>query len=330
MTELLYSLFWIWLVTVGAFTVLNNLASVASKKAAYEIVVSNLVDIKRLPKVAEDLFERIFGARHFSWRCLLGSIIASLITVFSLYILRMILVVYINRKISNFEDQYLNFIWQEMRYPFQDSTRLSFAISIVINLMLDYIALLKTRLLIKALTRVRLSPFLALVFIVLDSIISFTLFEGFYLLLYAIVFLSIAGAKFFLSAGDPYGYFRTAEVTILLIFLISPGYPPGAFHSFLTYSHAISISLIVALVPISRASIFFYASIMPSIWLWIFLFAVVVARLVASNYPWMLRALDFEQNPLRTLGCVFAMLLSLLWLLLVSGLMFYFTLIMRL
>ena len=330
MSELLYSLLWIWLVSVGAFTILNNLASVASKKAAYEIVVSKPLEIKRLPKVAEDLFERIFGARHFSWRCFLSSIIASLIAIFSLYILRIILVVYIYRNTSNFEGQYLNFIWQEMRYPFQDTTELSFAISTVLNLMFDYIALLKTRLLIKALTRVRLSLFLGLVFVVLDVIISFTLFEGFYLLLHAAAFLSIAGAKIFLPAGDPYGFIPTLEVIILLIFLISFGYPPGGFHDFLNHSHAISISLIVTLIPITRTSVFFYASVMPSILVWLFLFAAVLSRLIVQVCPWAIRALDFEQNPLTLLGCVFAMLVSLLWLLVVGVLMFYFTVITRL
>jgi hypothetical protein len=116
---------------------------------------------------------------------------------------------------------------------------------------------------------------------------------------------------------------------ILLNFLTSSAYQKGAFYNFLTHSHAILVILGITLVPISLTSVFFYASIMPSIWLWLFLLAAAISRVLAPIHPWAIRALDFEQNSIRTLGYLLAALLSFLWFAFLGGTMIYIATIER-
>jgi hypothetical protein len=330
MTAFLSTVIWIWGITAGAFVFVNSLASAASKKSIYELIVSKSAEINQLPKTAKYLFERIFGPRHFSIRCILSSIIASLLAISLFYILRIILMMYIYKDTAASHD-YFHFVWSELTYPFQVESRISFAVSVVANLMFDYIALLKTRLLIRALTKANLSLVIGLLFLVLDFVFSFALFQSFYLLLYVVAFFVLFGkGSIFLPASDPYSFWSMTEVMILLRSLTYSGYPPGTFYNFLTHSHAIPIILIVTLLPVTLTSVFFYASIMPSVWLWLFLFAVVASRSIAPIFPWAIRALDFEQNPITMVGYVLATMLSLLWVVFSVGLMLFTSLLARL
>jgi len=325
MTELLSSIAWIWGVTAGTFVFLNTVASVASKKAAYEFIISKSIDVPRLPQIALEIFERIFGRKHLSFRCLFTSIIASLVAISLWYIFHAIISVYAQKGTPGFENEYSNLIWDELSYPFLKETSSSFGVSVAVNLFLDYFALLKTRLLIKLLEKTRPSILLGTIFVAFDFVFSFALFQCFYLFLYLVSVTAIfGGGKFFLPAADPYGFYMTIEVFILSTFLLSPTAQKGAFSKFLANSHVVSLTLIVTLVPITITSVFFYASLMPSIWLWLFLLAASLSRVLAPIYPWAIRALDFEHNAIRTLGYLLSILLSLLWLGFIGAVKLYF------
>jgi hypothetical protein len=83
-------------------------------------------------------------------------------------------------------------------------------------------------------------------------------------------------------------------------------YPAGTFYKFLSHSHAVQILVLVAVIPVTLISVFFYASIMPSVWLWLFVLAGLVARGVARVLPSLLYALDFEHKPLTLIGVMLA------------------------
>lgn len=188
--------------------------------------------------------------------------------------------------------------------------------SVAVNLILDYLALLKTRVLIKLLAKTRPSIALGIGFVIFDFIVRFVLFQSFYLVLYIVSLEVIFGGsskRFFLPAADPYGFYMAVEMLIALNFLLSPSYPKGMFFHFLAHYHAPQMMLIVTLVPLTTTSVFFYASLMPSIWLWLFLLAAVISRALIPIYPWAIRALDFEQNSIRTLGYLMATFLSFIW-----------------
>lgn len=330
MTELIPSFVWVWGITAGVFVFLNNLASPASKKSIYQIVTSSSVDLNRLPEVVEGVFERIFGTRHFSIRCFLISLVASVISIAMFYVLRVIIILLAYKNTPGFLDQYLKIIGEEFSYPFYAQVRMSFIISVSINLLLDYLSLLKTRLLIKGIRKANFSMALGLVFAVLDFAIGVVLFQAFYVILYTVaLFINFRGEGIFLPAGDPYVLYPQTYVMIFLNYLTAPGYPSGAAYNFLVHSHVLAVLLLFTFVPLFLTSVFFYASMMPSIWLWLFLFAVLTSRVFAPVYPWAIRAFDFEQNPIRTLGYMVATILSLAWALAWTILPLYQTAILR-
>jgi hypothetical protein len=113
------------------------------------------------------------------------------------------------------------------------------------------------------------------------------------------------------------------EILIMLSFL-TPGHPKGAFVNWITHSHAIPVILLATLLPLYITSVFFYASIMPSIWLWLFLLAGLISRGIAPLYPRALYALNFEQTPLRTIGFILAIFLSLAWVVFLVVVILYF------
>ena len=201
-----------------------------------------------------------------------------------------------------------------MVYPFQQPLIVSFSVSVGFNLVFDFFGLLKTRLMISDLEKGQTIARLGIVLVMFDFAISFLLFQAFYVLLYLVsVFVNFGSGNTFLPAGDPYALLPTIEVMILLFFL-RPIYPAGTFYKFLIKSHAVQILLLATLLPLFLTAVFFYASIAPSIWLWLFLLAAATSRVVAPIAPWAVRALDFEQNPIRTLGYVLATALAVCWL----------------
>jgi hypothetical protein len=191
--------------------------------------------------------------------------------------------------------------------------RASFAISLAINLVLDYFGLLKTRWIIAFLARRRSILSLISIAIVIDLAVSFLVFQTLYLVLYFVSLSMIFGQQMILiPGGDPRSFLPVfSELMILLQYATSPDYPAGATMEFLRHSHIIQIFLAFTFFPVFLTSVFFYASIAPSIWLWLFLFAGMVSRLLASTWPSALEFFNFEQNPLRMLGGLAAVLVLL-------------------
>jgi len=178
-------------------------------------------------------------------------------------------------------------------------------------------ALLKTRLIIKLLTGSRLSVKKSFLLLGIDLLVGMFLFQIFYLIFYvASLYVNFRTTYRLFPGADPYNFLVSFDILIMLMFLTFPSYPAGTFFTFLTHSHAIPLFLITMLIPLFLTSVFFYASMMPSIWLWLFVAAGLASRLLGKIYPQALIVLDFEQNPLRTLGLVLAIALSFIWLML--------------
>jgi hypothetical protein len=81
---------------------------------------------------------------------------------------------------------------------------------------------------------------------------------------------------------------------------------------FLMHSHAIGIILVETFLPLFLISVFFYASVAPSIWLWLFVLAGMISRVIAPIWPFTLYALNFEQAPLKMIGVVASVLVAIL------------------
>src|SRR6202000_2532341 len=83
-------------------------------------------------------------------------------------------------------------------------------------------------------------------------------------------------------------------------------YPPGTATNFLLHSHFLKIVFVVMMAPITLTSVFFYASIAPSIWLWLFVVAGIISRSIGPAWPGLLYVMNFDKAPVAMLGIVAA------------------------
>jgi hypothetical protein len=328
MFSLLAPLLWIAGSTIAIFAVADSYASPALKKQLNDFIRSKSDAVNNLPDIAAALFTRVFGERHFSLRCVLASIVASVLSIFIMYALRLLLKLWVFAGEEDGLHQFIDYLTLEFRYPIMEGVREGFLISFLANLVLDYISLFKTRLIIKFLSRRKFSIIRGGVFLACDFALGFLLFQTFYLGFYFVsAFLTIGKQHVLFPAAEPYSILVMFEVTIALRYLTFPGYPPGTFINFVLHSNAKWVILLITLSPLFITSVFFYASIMPSVWLWVFVIAGLLSRRIAPLYPTVLYALNFEQNPIKMIGilvaasvmlfglAIFGTLFTLIWML---------------
>jgi hypothetical protein len=309
MIGLISPLLWIAGCTFALFAFLDSVASPAISKKLYDYVKLRSGAINTLPQVAANLFEVLFGPKHFSARCFLSSLTASIISISGMYILRTLLLLLAVSPAPSFLES-IHFLLEEIQYPFNEIVRESFFISLFANLIFDYISLFKTRLIIKYLLRKQFSITLGMTFVICDFVFSFFLFQAYYIVFYIVSLYSIfLSQHVVLPAADPKAFFVTMEILILLRFLTYPGYPAGTFYKFVTHSNAIKVILLPTIIPVTLVSVFFYASVMPSLWLWLFVFAGLISQRIAPIFSVVMPVLNFEQKPLRIIGLVLAALI---------------------
>jgi hypothetical protein len=310
--DLIYSSVWLGGIIFAPFVIVESIVSSDIKKRLSEFLKSKAHALDDLPPIAAQLFELVFGKSHFSFRCLGASVVASLFFLTLLYVLRLLLIIAVNNEGTSQYEQVI----EELKYPFVELVRASFAISIVANLVLDYFGLLKTRLIISFLVRKQHSVLRGMFAILADLLFSFIVFQTFYMLFYLVGFIFLFGyGRIILPGGDPRTFGPMFEILILLHFATDHVYPSGTAMHFLTHSHAISVFLFFTFFPIFITSVFFYASIAPSIWLWLFVMAAVISRVIAPLWPVTLHTLNFEQAPIKMIGLVAGIAVAVLWIL---------------
>jgi hypothetical protein len=191
------------------------------------------------------------------------------------------------------------------------------------------VGLLKTRHIVAFLAKRKLSVSIVAAAIV-DLIASFVIFQTLYLFLYfmSLVMIFSEPQTIIMPADDPNTVMLViSEMMILLHNATSPDFPAGATMEFIRQSHILPIFLAFTFVPIFLTSVFYYASIGPSIWLWLFRFAGIVSRLLASTWPTALHFLDFEKAPLTVLGGIAVALFLLFATLILSVYQLWWTLV---
>lgn len=298
----------------GPFIYFNTITSPETKKRLYDYLSSKISFAITLPQIADGLFDAVFGKKHFSVRCVLASLIVSLLSIVTIYVIRVVLLLYfLSQPTATLSDQ-LQYIASELSYPFSTEARLSIAISLLGNSVLDYVGLFKTRIIIFLLRKREIRGIFRIAILILDIISSFLIFQVWFILLYIVSLTTIFGSSHpFIPAGDAFSIFAVVEIMMILRFLTWPGYPPGTAVKFLTNSNAIKIILTLTLVPFTLTSVFFYASILPSVWLWLFIAVSSSARVIGRRYHKYLTQLDFQQNPFRTIGLLIAAIVAGFW-----------------
>lgn len=312
MTELIYSLVWIAGITFGVFASIEGLISKDLKRRLSDFVTRNPSALDDLPSLAGQLFIRIFGSSHFSLRCVAASVIASCSFLTLMYVLRLILVLWTHA--NNSSGEIYQYLMAELKYPFMSEVGGSVVVSLVANLVLDFFGLLKTRLIITFLAKRGGSVWLGCIAAFADLVFSFAIFQAFYLVFYFVGFIvSFTTGHMLLPAGDANSFLPMIALMVLFNFATSHAYPDGTAMHFLAHSHVVFVILAATFFPLFLTSVFFYASIAPSIWLWLFVGASTVSRLVAPFWPSALYALNFEDAPLKMIGLMAAALMVLLW-----------------
>jgi hypothetical protein len=313
-TALIYSAIWIAGITFAPFAFVESIISSDVKKRLSEFLKSNSAALDNLPPIAAKLFARVFGDSHFSFRCLFASVLSSLFFLSLAYILRLLVIVAIHQ--NGGVSDVGHYLLEELKYPFVDGIGMSFFFSLLGNLILDFIGLLKTRLIIGFLVRGKHSMLRSVLAAILDLVFSFLIFQIFYVAFCFVgLVVTFGGQHILLPAADPYSFMPMVELMILFNFATNHVYPSGTALNFLMHSHALGILLAVNFLPVYLTSVFFYASIAPSIWLWLFVQAGIVSRWIAPIWPFTLYALNFEQAPLKMIGLVSGALVAGVWVL---------------
>ena len=254
---------------LGVFELGERFASQRAKDALSRwLLTFDIRKAKALPDGTQELFERIFGERHFSLKCFGRSLAFSLGAI--AFIATLLFLIDAKRffEIENDALATPGFLGFPRWLPWS-------AVWLPWSILIDYVSLFKTRVILAVLTRLR-RQVLAVAIVVVDYVI--------YRLIFAI------GA-------------------ILMFSVIAPVYP--VFHLGWSFYQILKVYMSGFYVSADLLSIFFWSGFAPSLWLWLYVFALFVTRAllrsekIITGLRW---ALDVEKNPFRSIGAVAATL----------------------
>jgi hypothetical protein len=262
---------------LGVFELGERLASQRAKDALSQWLLS--FDVRQagaLPDGTQELFERIFGERHFSVNCFWRSVAFSFGAVTFLGIL--VLLIDPNQVIADLSYGITNGVTKAL---------LPLALWLPWMILIDYISLFKTRVILRILARLRVKG-LTILILLIDY------------LAYTLLFLVGTRATTLVpSTGFIEGIVSSDSWSSILWFSI--GY----------FIMAWSFWLFVTLEDGTVYFVLFWSGFAPSIWTWLYVLALFVTRgLLRSErvVNWLRWFLDVEKNPFRSIGAVAAAL----------------------
>jgi hypothetical protein len=265
----------------GVFKLGERHASQRAKDALSKwLLTFDVKKAKALPDGTQELFERIFGERHFSLKCFVRSAVFSLgaiaflgILVFLIYpkeTLRMI------RNILIFDEE----LQGGIRFY---GDWLPLTLWLPWSILIDYVSLFKTRVILGLLMRLRrVNLMIAVAIVVVDFLIYKLIFTSGYELIVMIID-KIQGDPF--STWFPRGFFAS----IIGLLTVMP-----------FILHEIDLTFIL-----------FWAGLAPSIWMWLYVFTLFITRgLLRSEkvVTWLRWALEVQKTPFQQIGAVAATL----------------------
>jgi hypothetical protein len=259
--------------TFGLFTFIETLSApqVRADFARYLRSTDFAKAVVQLPDDTRALFERVFGPRHFSWRCIKTSM------AFSVAAFAFILA------LSVLDDPkrtrlFVLRVWDE--YPAFLYILGAYAVWAIVP---DYFNLLKTRKVLGLITAHQISRSSALALILIADFLF--------------------GYAIFIVTCLPMGLLSEHFVLFLM--------------GQVSWHHLVS-NFSFSPLPLSSGfewpyAVFFWPGMMPSIWLWFYVGAILVVRLVARSAPVFRFSnyfFDIDQHPIRSVGSVAAALLG--------------------
>lgn len=257
--------------TLGLFELIEKMSSTQARADFTRYLKStDLTEIVvHLPDDTRPLFDRVFGARHFSWRCIKASVLFSLAVVAGLFGILAL----------NDPKEFVALVrssWEHGLSPGDQTGLAMIGAWVIWSLVPDYFNLLKTRKVLAIIAARRIDRMSVLICILLaDFIVGVAIF--------IITFPPVAiFGGWILRGTDTLGIALDHYLERLMLFN-------------------------VFLEP------FFWASMVPSIWLWLYVAATLIVRLAVRAAPafrFSMYLLDIDQHPIRSVGIVAAMLVS--------------------
>jgi hypothetical protein len=258
---------------LGVFELGERFASQRAKDALSKWLVSfDVQRAKALPSGTQELFERIFGERHLSSKCFIRSVMFSSGAMVFLGIL-----VFLIDSKAFFEME--SDAWATPRFLGFPRWLPWTAVWLPWSVLVDYVSLLKTRVILAILTRMRLQyTILAVAILVVDYFVYKVIFAIGATLMFSVIIPINPVLQVGRSLYEP-----------LLGFTLS---------SYFHFSAGVYFIL-------------FWSGFAPSIWMWLYVFALFVTRALFRSeklVTWLRWGLDVEKAPFRSIGAVAAAL----------------------
>lgn len=249
--------------------------------------------IEALPGKFASLFDLVFSENHLSFKCFRRSALASIIAAWAVTVL-----------VYGINPASLGDGWvQAQRDPILNPTLVNIGmlgvLAVFVNIIPDYLSLLQTRVMLRWIThRGRL-----LTVLLADAVLTGAIFVGFicfgvFLLMCVVMWLDTAGSKELIFTSEFWELFRGMMVDALrgMLFQDIPRQGTAA----------------------NSLGVLFLTTYFTSIWLWIYILVALLSRvLLRLNHGvgLFLRVTDVQGQPIRALGFVAVLLVSMLFLL---------------
>lgn len=238
--------------------------------------------IPNWPMTFAAVFDGIFGKKHFSWRCIIGSCIASVVAVLILTILWYA-------------------IWPENFYgifsiiSLHEFLLIYLLITILFNLFFDYFSLLETRWIIDRIKDTNSTPKI-LGFLAIDLAATVSIFLiGMTISLFPIIYI----VSLFSINYRPLEYFE----------MLSHYW--GELYYGITLNSERGNDITVG--------VWLYSTFFTSIWVWLYFLSGLTVKILVfftKLFGWTIRILDIDNKPLRSIGVVGVVIVSVIFLIL--------------
>lgn len=234
------------------------------------------------------VFDRLFGERHFSWKCFFRSAIASLVTVIIVFILALSLFLKKSQELQGPE------LIEVSRFIISSIIPLLFAFSIL-NLIPDYLSLLETRYVLRwmsSATTVRRN----LLLLFLDFVFTGIIALGVFLVTSWVLFTSSEGMTPLAEIVKTFP--QTITNLLLLNFEVQISVEPWRDWDF-------------------PMGVFFYSTFLTSVWLWLYALGSMIIKtvvLLRIGLTQFRRIFDIENKPLRSIGMVCNLIIAIIFL----------------
>lgn len=262
-------------VTGGVWTLFARIETVISPEARTAVSrwLRNLDLAGALPNwpaAFAVVFDRVFGERHFSWRCFSRSCVASYAGVLIVTLIWGVLRP--TQFTAFFEDADTSYLFL---FPLFTG---------ILNVVPDYCSLLETRYVIRWMSRER-SVVRILGFLAIDFAFTLAIASGAWFLMYM-------GFSFFVGGPD---------LDVEYMFIV---WKEGLI---LSAGSSEDITL----------GIFLYSTFFTSVWVWLYALSGLIVKLgqyLGLGFSWLRAILDIENKPLRSMGMVLNILITILFL----------------